>query len=57
MHDDIHPVEPALEEPRISFELERVRHDPRGICQHAILGNDGVTLDAAYHVGYLPAVA
>ena len=53
MHDHINPVQAVLEEQLISFELERVRHDPRGICQHAVLGDDGVTLDAAYHVEYL----
>src|SRR5579863_331813 len=40
-------VEPAFEELPVGLELQRVRHDARGIREHAILGDDGVTFDAA----------
>ena len=33
----IDSVEPAFEEVLIGLELERVRHDARGIREHAIL--------------------
>jgi hypothetical protein len=46
MHHHIDPVEPAFEEVLIGLELERVRHDTRGIGEHAILGDDGITFDA-----------
>ena len=46
MHHHIDPVEPAFEEVLIGLELERVRHDTRGIREHAILGDDGITFDA-----------
>jgi hypothetical protein len=46
MHYDIDPAEPAFEKVAISLELERVRHDTRGICDHAILRDDGITFDA-----------
>jgi hypothetical protein len=46
MHHHIDPVEPAFEEVLIGLELERVRHDTRGIRDHAILGDDGITFDS-----------
>jgi hypothetical protein len=46
MHHHIDPVEPAFEELLIGLELERVRHDTRGIREHAILADDGITFDA-----------
>jgi hypothetical protein len=49
VHHDIDPVEPAFEEVPIGLELERVRHDTRGIREHAILGDDGITFDATGH--------
>src|ERR1039458_9818200 len=45
MHHHIDLVEPAFEEVLIGLELERVRHDTRGIRKHAIFGDDGVTFD------------
>src|SRR5580700_10159689 len=46
MHHYVDPVEPAFEEVLIGLELERVRHDTRGIRDHAILGDDGITFDS-----------
>jgi hypothetical protein len=46
VNHDVDPVEPAFEEALIGLELERVRHDTRGIREHAILGDDGITFDA-----------
>ena len=47
MHYHIDPVERAFEELVIGLELERVRHDTRGIRDHAIRGDDGITFDSA----------
>ena len=46
MHHHIDAVEPAFKEVPIGLELERVRHDTRGIREHAILRDDGITFDA-----------
>ena len=45
MHYHIDPVERAFEELVIGLELERVRHDTRGIRDHAIRGDDGITFE------------
>src|SRR3984893_16915010 len=47
MDHHVDPVELAFEEVLIGLELERVRHDARGIRDHAILGDDGITFDSA----------
>ena len=46
MHHHIDPVEAAFEELPIAVGLERVRHDTRGIREHAILGDSSMTFDA-----------
>ena len=46
MHHHIDPVQRTLKEALISFKLQRVRHDSGGIRQHAVLGNNGIALDA-----------
>jgi hypothetical protein len=46
MYHHIGPVEPAFEKVPIDLELERVWHDTRGIREHALLGDDGITFDA-----------
>src|ERR1017187_8760802 len=46
MHYQIDPVEPALEELLVGFELELVRHDTCRIRKHAILGDNSITFDA-----------
>jgi hypothetical protein len=46
MHHHVDPVKSAFEELLIGPELERVRHDPFRIREHAILGDNGITLDA-----------
>ena len=56
MHHNIDSVEPAFEKVLISLELKRIRYDTRGIREHAILGDDGITFDATstgHHVGSL----
>src|ERR1019366_6019763 len=46
MHYHNDPVEPALEELLVGFELELVRHGTCRIRKHAILGDNSITFDA-----------
>ena len=45
-HHYIAAVAPALEETPIGFELERSRHVARGLREHLILGDDGMSIGA-----------
>jgi hypothetical protein len=44
---DIDAIEAALEEALVGLDLQLIRHDPGGVGQHAVFGNDGVAFDAA----------
>jgi hypothetical protein len=46
MRHHIDRVEPTREEALIGVELELVRHDAGRICEHAVLGDNGITFDA-----------
>ena len=46
MYHNIDSVEPAFKEALISREFKRVRHDTRGIREHAVLRDDGIAFDA-----------
>ena len=53
MHDHIDTVQSVLEEALIGFEFEGFRHNPCGIGQHAVFGDNGVTFDVRFlHLGY-----
>jgi hypothetical protein len=45
-HHHIDPVKPTFEEGLIGLELERIRHDTRGIRKHPIFGDYGITFNA-----------
>ena len=44
--DHINAVEAAFEKALVGLTPELVRHDTRNICEHAVLGDDGITFNA-----------
>ena len=48
MHDHVDAIQTAFEEGLIGFEFKGVGHHACGIRQHAVLGNDGISLDTAW---------
>jgi len=40
------PSSPCSKEVLIGREFQRIRHDARFICEHAVLGDDGIGFDA-----------
>src|SRR5471032_813055 len=46
VHDHVDAIETAFEETLVGVELERVRHDARGVSQHPVRGDDRIAFDA-----------
>jgi hypothetical protein len=47
VYDHINVVQSSLVKLLIRLEHERAGHDPEGVRQHAVLGDDGVAFDTA----------
>jgi len=47
MHDEVNPIEAALEERRIGLELQRVRITRGGVREHPVLRDDGISFNLA----------